>query len=108
MTTQAALILGGHVTPLVLFLPGFTVTFGQGLALPNAQAGALRVMPRLAGTAAGIGASFQIFFGAVFSQLYAQLADGTPRALVFAAGAGAVLTLAAGMTPLLLKRRGVE
>jgi len=103
--SQSAFILGGYLTPLIIFVPGFLVTFGQGLALPNAQAGALRVMPELSGTAAGIGVFFQMFLGAVFSQVYGLLADGTPIPMVIAASAGSVLTLLAGLTPFVLKRR---
>lgn len=105
VSSQSALILGGYLTPLVIFVPGFVVTFGQGLALPNAQAGALRVMPELAGAAAGAGVFFQMFFGAVFSQVYAQLADGTPVPMVLTVAAASALTLGAGLTPVLLKRR---
>ncbi|MBI4292723.1 MAG: multidrug effflux MFS transporter [Betaproteobacteria bacterium] len=103
--SQSALILAGYLSPLVLFIPGFLVTFGQGLALPNAQAGALRVIPGLSGTAAGIGVFFQMFFGAVFSQVYGLLADGTPIPLVITASAAAVLTLLAGLAPVALKHR---
>ncbi len=103
--TQSAVVLAGHLTPLVIFIPGFLVTFGQGIALPNAQAGALRVIPALAGTAAGIGVFCQSFFGAVFSQAYGQLADGTPRPMVVTVMVGAITTLIAGLTPFLLKRR---
>ena len=103
--SQSALILAGYLTPLIIFIPGFLVTFGQGLALPNAQAGALRVIPALSGTAAGIGVFFQLFLGAVFSQVYGLLADGTPIPMVIAVSVGSVLTLLAGLTPFVLKRR---
>ncbi|MBI4292839.1 MAG: multidrug effflux MFS transporter [Betaproteobacteria bacterium] len=103
--SQSALIFGGYLTPLIIFIPGFLITFGQGLALPNAQAGALRVMPKLAGTAAGIGVFFQSFLGAVFSQVYGLLADGTPIPMVIAVSVGSVLTFFAGLTPFVLKRR---
>jgi DHA1 family bicyclomycin/chloramphenicol resistance-like MFS transporter len=104
--SQSALILGGYLTPLVIFVPGFLVTFGQGLALPNAQAGALRVMPSLAGTAAGVGVFFQLFLGAVFAQTYSLLADGTPIPMVATVMAGSILTLTAGAIPFILKKRG--
>ena len=103
--SQSALVLLGYLNPLIIFIPGFLVTFGQGLALPNAQAGALRVLPSLSGTAAGTGVFFQMFFGAVFSQSYGMLADGTPIPMVITVSAGAVLTILAGLTPVLLKRR---
>ena len=44
----------------------------------------------MAGTAAGAGVFFQSFLGAVFSQIYGLLADGTPRALGLVVAAGAV------------------
>ena len=103
--SQSALILVGYLTPLVIFVPGFLITFGQGLALPNAQAGALRVMPGLSGTAAGIGVFFQSFLGAIFSQIYGLLADGTPIPMVITVAAAAIFTLLAGVTPFVLKRR---
>lgn len=103
---QSALILGGYLTPLIIFVPGFALTFAQGIALPNAQVGALRVIPRLSGTASGIGVFCQMFLGAVFSQIYSLLADGTPLPMVITVSCGAVLTLLAGMTPFVLRQRG--
>ena len=102
---QSAFILGGYLNPAILFVPSFLVTFGQGIALPNAQAGALRVIPRLAGTAAGIGVFCQMFLGAVFSQIYTLLADGTPMPMVITVSVAAVLTLVAGLIPFVLNRR---
>lgn len=104
---QAVAILAGHVTPLVLFVPGFLTTFGQGIALPNAQVGALRVVPSLSGTAAGLGVFFQMFLGAAFAQLYSVLSDGTPNPLVITVGLASILTLAAGAVPFVLKHRAV-
>jgi len=103
---QSALILGGYLTPLIIFVPGFVLTFAQGIALPNAQVGALRVIPRLSGTASGIGVFCQMFLGAVFSQIYSLLADGTPIPMVITVSCGAVLTLLAGVTPFVLRQRG--
>ncbi len=102
---QSAMILGGILTPLIIFIPGFTISFAQGMALPNAQVGALRVLPGLSGTASGIGVFFQMFLGATFSQIYSMLADGTPMPMVITVSAGALLTLLAGIAPLVLRRR---
>jgi len=102
---QSAMILGGILTPLIIFFPGFMISFAQGMALPNAQVGALRVLPGLSGTASGIGVFFQMFLGAVFSQIYSALADGTPMPMVITVSAGALLTLLAGITPFVLRRR---
>ncbi len=88
---EAALLLGGWLTPLAIFIPGFFITFGQGLALPNAQAGALQVRPPLAGTAAGIGAFCQALASAVFVQLYGLFADGTAGPMLAVAASSAML-----------------
>jgi DHA1 family bicyclomycin/chloramphenicol resistance-like MFS transporter len=103
---QSASILAGYLSPLVIFLPGFLITFGQGIALPNAQVGAMRVIPGLSGTAAGIGVFFQAFLGAVFAQIYSLLADGTPIPMVATVSAGSILVLVAGVIPFILKHRG--
>ena len=105
VASQSASILAGYLTPLVIFIPGFFITFAQGIALPNAQVGAIRVIPALAGTAAGIGVFCQNFLGAVFAQIYTFFADGTPLPMVATVVAGSVLTLAAGVTPFVLKHR---
>ncbi len=105
VAAQASLLLGGHVTPLTLFVPGFFITCAQGLSLSYAQAGAMAINPKLAGTAAGIGVFMQNFLGAAFAQLYGFLADGTPGAMVRASATSALLTLAAGAVPFLIRRR---
>ena len=102
---QAALMLGGYVTPLAIFIPGLLVTFAQGLALPNAQAGAIGGARELAGTAAGIGAFMQMFAAGAFTQLYGILADGTPIPMVITVSASAALSFAAGIVPFALARR---
>jgi MFS transporter, DHA1 family, multidrug resistance protein len=108
VTAQAGVQLGGHITPLTLFVPGFFISMAQGISLPYAQAGAMAINPKLAGTAAGIGVFMQNFAGAAFAQLYGLLADGTvvPMALV------TVLTglfgLIAGVTPFYLAGRRRE
>ena len=55
ISVQAALLVSGMVAPWSLFLPGLLLTFSQGIALPYAQVGAMAAIPRLAGTAAGVG-----------------------------------------------------
>lgn len=101
----AALMVGGVVTPLSIFIPGFLVTLAQGMALPNAQAGALRVSHELAGTASGIGTFMQFFWAASFTQLYGLLADGTPIPMVITISIAATLSFVAGAVPFLRRRR---
>jgi MFS transporter, DHA1 family, multidrug resistance protein len=101
---QSGLLLSGYLTPLVLFLPGAFVTFGQGLSLPFAQAGAMAIAPRLAATAAGIGLFMQNFLGAGVAQLYGILADGTPVPLVQVSVVMGVLSVVSALVPSLLPR----
>jgi DHA1 family bicyclomycin/chloramphenicol resistance-like MFS transporter len=59
-----------------------SVGFGNGLILPNAQAGMLSVRPTLAGSASGIGGAIMIAGGAALSALAGVLVErgnaGTP------------------------------
>jgi DHA1 family bicyclomycin/chloramphenicol resistance-like MFS transporter len=102
---QGWLMLDGMMVPLLLFIPGFVTTFAQGIAQPNAQAGAIRVDPKLTGTASGIGVFFQMFLGALCAQIYALLSDGSALPMVLTVTCAALLTFAAGVTPWLLRQR---
>lgn len=106
ITAQSAVILAGHVSPLILFIPGALITFGQGLALPNATSGAMRVIPSLSGTASGIGVFCQTFIGAMCAQIYSSISDGTPGTMVWVVWVCSVMTLSAGAIPFFLKRAG--
>ena len=101
--TQSGLLLSGYLNPLVLFLPGSFMTMAQGLSLPYAQAGAMGTIPRLAGTAAGIGVFVQNFFGAGFAQAYGMLADGTPVPMIVMTSFTVGLGLVAASIPSFLK-----
>ncbi len=104
--TQATLVAVDFVTPLVVFLPGFFVTFAQGIALPNSQSGAIIAAGQLAGTGAGIGVFMQLFAAAAFIQFYGLIADGTPTPMAIAVTASAALSFGFGIAPALLRRRG--
>jgi DHA1 family bicyclomycin/chloramphenicol resistance-like MFS transporter len=104
VAVQAALLLSLPPAPLMFFVPGAFVTMSQGIALPYAQAGAMGTIPRLAGTAAGIGVFVQQVLGAVFAQLYGLIADGTPRPMFFATLLCAALGVAAGGAAFALSR----
>ncbi len=60
-----------HPGPATIFVPLFFVYVGNGMALPNAVAGAVSVRPEAAGTAAGVAGCVQMGWGAVISQLIA-------------------------------------
>lgn len=96
-TLSQCLALGlGHTTMAALFVPGFFITFAQGIALPFGQAGAMGIIPRLAGTASGISVFLQSFLGAVFSQSFGFLADKTVWPLIYVTGVGSTMVLLAG------------
>jgi len=102
---QAAVIGGGVLSVLSIFGPGLLVTFAQGLALPNAQAGAMQVKPALAGTAAGLGVFVQMILSALFAQIYGWTANGTPMPMIATAMVAAALSLIAGAIPFFRARR---
>ena len=101
---QSALLLSGHVSPLVLFLPGSFITMAQGISLPFAQAGAMAAVPKLAGTAAGIGVFVQNFCGAGFAQIYGLIADGSPTPMMEMTAITVALGLVSAAVPSLLGR----
>jgi DHA1 family bicyclomycin/chloramphenicol resistance-like MFS transporter len=103
---QASAILAGYLTPLALFLPGGFVSFGQGLSLPYGQAQAITTIPRIAGTASGVGVFVQYFVGAAFAQLYGLIADGTPGPMLITIALAAAVGLISGGIPFVLKWRG--
>jgi DHA1 family bicyclomycin/chloramphenicol resistance-like MFS transporter len=103
---QAAAISHGVGSPLVFFIPGTFITMAQGISMPYAQVGAMREIPRLAGTAAGIGVFMQNFFAAVFSQLYGVFADGTAWPMVMIVVLCGCLTAVVGSIPFFQSRFG--
>ncbi len=66
-----SLALMSFLTPhaLYLFLPMMLVGVGNGMTLPNANAGAISVRPDLAGSASGLGGFLQIGGGAGLATL---------------------------------------
>lgn len=67
--------------PAVLFLPVVIIYVGNGMALPNAIAGAISVRPEAAGTASGLAGFLQMGFGAVVSQLITYPLAGASSAM---------------------------
>jgi len=87
------------LTPLSLFLPNALVGIGQGISMPNAQAGAINVDPKLAGTASGLLAFATMGMGAVFSQIVGEFADGTADPLAWSVMAGVIAAAWLGIVP---------
>nr|WP_276274344.1 multidrug effflux MFS transporter [Nitratireductor indicus] len=59
----------GCMHPLSLFGPSLLLGMGNGMTLPNANAGIVSVRPHLAGSASGLGGALQIGGGAALSVL---------------------------------------
>ena len=67
----AALVifLVGYEHPIIFFGCMIWAGIGNGMVLPNANAGLLSVRPSLAGSASGIGGAIMLGFGALFAYL---------------------------------------
>jgi DHA1 family bicyclomycin/chloramphenicol resistance-like MFS transporter len=82
--------------PAIVFMPQMIISFGNGLLLPGAIAGAVSVRPQAAGTAAGITGCAQMALGAAATQyagtLVADATSALPMALMMG---GLVVVLAA-------------
>ena len=85
MSSSLTMLLFGIVDPFVFFAAIGGLGLGNGLVMPNANAGMMSVRPELAGTASGLGGALIIAGGAVLSAL-----------------AGALLQPGAGAMPLLI------
>lgn len=73
--TLTLVTLMGLSGPLVFFALTVPMGIGNGLALPNANAGLLSVRPDLAGTASGLGGAIMIGGGAGLAALAGYLLD---------------------------------
>ena len=59
--------------PAIIFLPQLVISYGNGLLLPNAIAGAVSVRPQAAGTASGMTGFTQMAIGAASTQVVSIL-----------------------------------
>lgn len=89
--------------PEIVFLPQTLISFGNGLLLPNAIAGAISVRPQAAGTASGISGFTQFAIGAAAAQWMSHVlvSASTPLPLALAMVA---LAAAAGIAFAVLVR----
>ena len=95
------LLLGGAWAPWVLFVPGMVQSFGAGLAMPNATAGAVGAAPERAGAASGLLGFSQFMLAAVTTQIAGIL----PHDTAYWVPGGMILWLALGLACLWLLRR---
>lgn len=73
MIASFVLFGAGYYHALSLFGPTVLVGLGNGMTLPNANAGIVSVRPHLAGSASGLGGSMQIGGGAVLAMVAGAL-----------------------------------
>jgi DHA1 family bicyclomycin/chloramphenicol resistance-like MFS transporter len=70
--------------PAIIFLPQLVISYGNGLLLPNAIAGAISVRPQAAGAAAGMTGFAQMAIGAASTQVVSILLAGASSAMPMA------------------------
>jgi DHA1 family bicyclomycin/chloramphenicol resistance-like MFS transporter len=82
-------------TMVALFLPMSLAAFGQGMAMPNAQAGAVGAAPDAAGAASGLAGFLQMAAAAAFAQAVGMIQNDTPYPMLAAMALCAVGALGA-------------
>jgi len=90
--------------PAIIFLPQMLISYGNGLLLANAIAGAVSVKPQAAGTAAGITGFTQMAVGAASTQAISILLAGSNSAMPMAWMMVAIVVAAGLAFALLVKR----
>lgn len=70
--------------PVIIFGPQFLVSYGNGLVLPTAIAGAVSIRPQAAGSAAGLTGFTQMALGAVSTQTVSFALTGATTAMPMA------------------------
>ena len=83
----------GFTHPAALFLPVALAILGNGITLPNAQAGAINAAPKMAGSASGLTGFMQMAFSAVAAQGVALIFIGTVYPMLLLMLGGAVVSL---------------
>ena len=109
MALAAALYLVGLSHPLALFGLTLFVGLGNGLTLPNANAGAMSVRPALAGTAAGLSGAISMVLGALLSTLTAVVIEHSrsPGVLLLLILGCTLASLAAALVAVRLERKAI-
>ena len=90
--------------PAIIFLPQLVISFGNGLLLPNAIAGAISVRPQAAGAAAGMTGFAQMAIGAASTQAVSIALAGSSSAMPMA-WMMVIVAVATGVTYGALVRR---
>lgn len=83
----------GVTHPAGLFVPIAFAIFGNGITLPNAQAGAINAAPKMAGSASGLTGFMQMGFSAIAAQAVALIFNGTVYPMLILMLVAAILSL---------------
>lgn len=102
----ALMILVWPDEPLSIFGPATFFALGNGLTMPNAQAGIVNVDPRAAGAATGLSAFLQMVIAASVVQLLGLFHNDTPYPLAIALIACSAAALLAISVPIYMSRVG--
>ncbi|QBF29871.1 multidrug effflux MFS transporter [Thalassococcus sp. S3] len=78
MVIGLGFLASGIFTPASFFGLTIFVGLGNGLTMPNTNAGAMSVRPDLAGSAAGLGGSVNVAFGAILTWVTGLLLSAVP------------------------------
>ncbi|MFK4809768.1 multidrug effflux MFS transporter [Devosia sp. ZW T5_3] len=76
------LVAMGHLSPLLYFGSTIFVGLGNGMTMPNSNAGAMSVQPRLAGSAAGIIGALTVLGGALMTTGTGLALSGQPSPML--------------------------
>ena len=82
--TAVLVALMPEAGPAIIFLPQLVISYGNGLLLPNAIAGAVSVRPQAAGTASGMTGFAQMAVGAASTQVVSVLLASADTAMPMA------------------------
>jgi len=107
MLAGLAVLAAGIATPITYFGCTIFVGLGNGLTMPNANAGAMSVRPNLAGSAAGVTGALTLAGGAALTSLTGLVLtrEAAPEALLVLMLAVSLAGLLAASGVLVLKKR---
>lgn len=96
--------LYGNAGPWLIFVPQLLTSYGNGLLMANAIAGAVSIRPQAAGSASGMAGFTQMATGAAATQLVSMLLVDAGTALPMALMALAVIVIAGVVHATLISR----
>lgn len=107
MLAGLAILAAGIATPITYFGCTILVGLGNGLTMPNSNAGTMSVRPQLAGSAAGVTGALTLAGGAVLTSLTGVVLtrDPAPEALLLLMVLASFAGLVSASSVLILKKQ---